>query len=142
VPYKGGAPALNDLMGNQVASYFGNAASTLGHVKSGKLRALAVGSSQRVAALPEVPTLIEAGFGGFVSQEWNGVFVPQGTPDEIVQRLAKELRAALNDAEVRAKLVQLGLEPVGSAPTDFASFVRTEMAKAADVVKTRGIKAD
>lgn len=142
VPYKGGAPALNDLMGNQVSSYFGNTASTLGHVKSGKLHALAIGSAKRAASLPDVPTLIESGLAGFVSQEWNGVWVPKGTPDEVVQRLAKELRSAVNDAEVKAKLVQLGLEPVGGSPAEFAAFLQTEMGKAAELVKTRGIKAD
>jgi tripartite-type tricarboxylate transporter receptor subunit TctC len=142
VPYKGGAPALNDLMGNQIASYFGNTASTLGHVKAGKLRALAVGSSRRLPALADVPTLAEAGLPGFVSQEWNGVFVPKGTPDEVVKRLAKELRATLAEPEVKAKLTQLGLEPVGNGPAEFAAFVKTEMAKAADIVKARNIKLD
>jgi tripartite-type tricarboxylate transporter receptor subunit TctC len=142
VPYKGGAPALNDLMGNQVSSYFGNTASTLGHVKAGKLRALAVGSAKRLPALPEVPTLSEGGLTGFVSQEWNGVFVPKGTPDAIVQRLAKEIRTVTADADVKAKLSQLGLEPAGSTPAEFAAFVQAEMAKAAETVKARSIKVD
>ena len=142
VPYRGGAPALNDLMGNQVSSYFGNTASTLGHVKAGKLRALAVRSSKRLSALPDVPTLIEAVLSGFISQEWNGVFVPKGTPDEVVQRLAKVLRVVMSDAEVKGKLTPLGLEPVGSMPSEVASFVEAEMSKAADVVKARGIKAE
>jgi len=142
VPYKGGAPALNDVMGGQVSSYFGNTASTLGHVKSGKLRALAIGSARRAASLPDLPTLAESGLAGFVTQEWNGVFVPRGTPDEITQRLAKEVRTALADAEVRSKLIQLGLEPVGNGPADFTTFVLSEMDRAAGVVKARGIKVD
>lgn len=142
VPYKGGAPALNDLMGNQVTAYFGNTASTLGHVKAGKLRALAVGSAKRAAALPELPTLVETGLAGFVSQEWNGVFVPKGTPDDIVQRLARDIRAAIDDPEVRGKFVALGLEPVGNTPAEFAAYVQAEMAKAAELVKARGIKLD
>jgi len=142
VPYKGGAPALNDVMGGQVASYFGNTASTLGHVASGKLRALAIGSRKRSAALPDVPTLIESGLAGFESQEWNGVFVPKGTPADVVQRLGKELQAAVTDPAVKAKLTQLGLEPVGNSPQDFATFVQSEMGKAAALVKARDIKAD
>ena len=133
---------LNDLMGNQVSCYFGNTASTLGHVKACKLRALAVGSARRVAALPDVPTLLESGLAGFTSQEWNGVLAPKGTADDVVQRLAKELRAALDDAEVKAKLTQLGLEPVGSTAAEFLAFLNTEMARAAEVVKARGIKLD
>ena len=142
VPYKGGAPALNDVMGGQVSSYFGNTASTLGHVKSGKLRALAIGSAKRSAHLPDVPTLVESGLAGFITQEWNGVFVPRGTPDDTVQRLGREIRAAVGDAEVRAKLMQLGLEPIGSSPAEFASFVDAEMRQAAQIVKQRDIKVD
>jgi tripartite-type tricarboxylate transporter receptor subunit TctC len=142
VPYKGGAPALNDLMGGHVASYFGNTASTLGHVKAGKVRALAVGSSRRLAALPDVPTLQEAGLAGFVTQEWNGLFVPKGTPEEVVQRLAREVKAALAEPEVNQRLVQLGLEVVGSTPAEFGAFVQAEMRRAVDVVKARGIKLD
>lgn len=142
IPYKGGAPALTDLMGGQVAAYFGNAASTLGYVKAGKLRALAVGSAKRLAALPDVPTLIESGLQGFISQEWNGVFVPKGTPDDIVQRLGKEIHQVVTEADTRARYLQLGLEPVGNSPAEFTTFVQTEMTRAAHVVKVRGIKAD
>ena len=142
VPYKGGAPALNDVIGGQVSSYFGNTASTLGHVKAGKLRALAIGSARRSSQLPDVPTLAEGGLAGFVTQEWNGVFVPRGTPDDIVQRLGRELRATLADAEIRVKLTQLGLEPAGNSPAEFAAFVQTEMDRAAQIIKAHGIKAD
>ena len=142
VPYKGGAPALNDLMGGQVSSYFGNTASTLGHVTSGKLRALAVGSRKRSPLLPDVPTPIESGLPDFESQEWNSVFVPKCTPDEVVQRLAREIRAAVADPAVKTKLSQLGLEPVGSSPQEFAGFVRAEAARAATLVRTRDIRAD
>jgi len=142
VPYKGGAPALNDVMGGQVSSYFGNTASTLGHVTGGKLRALAIGSRKRSPLLPNVPTLIESGLAGFESQEWNGVFVPRGTPAEVVQRLGREIQAAVADPAVKAKLTQLGLEPVGSSPQEFAAFVQAETARAAALVKARDIKAD
>ena len=142
VPYKGGAPALTDLMGNQVSSYFGNTGSTLGYIKTGKLRALAVGSPKRAASLPDVPTLIESGLPGFVTQEWNGVFVPKGTPDDVILRLEREVRAAVADPAVHGKLTELGLEPVGSDAATFASFVKEEIERAAKLVKDRSVKAD
>ena len=142
VPYKGGAPALTDLMGNQVSSYFGNTGSTLGYIKSGKLRAIAVGSPKRAASLPDVPTLIESGLPGFVTQEWNGVFVPKGTPDNVVRRLEREIKAAVADPAVHGKLTELGLEPVGSDSAAFASFVEEEIERAAKLVKDRSVKAD
>jgi len=92
VPYKGGAPALTDLMGGQVSAYFGNVASTLGYVKSGKLRALAVSSTRRVPALPDTPTLGESGLPGYNVVEWNGVFLPKGTPPDFVQKLGKAVQ--------------------------------------------------
>lgn len=142
VPYRGGAPALNDVMGDRVSCYFGNTASTLGFVRSGAVRALAVGSRARSPLLPDVPTLIEGGLAGFESQEWNGAFVPRGTPPDVVARLATEIRAALADPAIRERLEQLGLEPVGSTPEEFTAFVRAEVARAAALVKARNIKPD
>jgi tripartite-type tricarboxylate transporter receptor subunit TctC len=142
VPYKGGAPALTDVMGEQVSAYFGNAASTLGYVKSGKLRALAVSSSKRVSALPDTPTLAESGLPGYNVVEWNGVFLPKGTPPEIVQRLGKAVQAAVNEPKVKDKLLQLGLEPAGTTPEAFAKFVQAEMARVGALVKARNIKVD
>ena len=142
VPYKGGAPALTDLMGGQVDSYFANAASGLSYVKSGKLRALAVTSAKRMAAMPEVPTLAESGFKDFEVLEWNGFFVPKGTPNEVVARLAKEVQAAVKDPATRQKLEGLGLDPVGSTPQEFGKFVQAEMARWAGLVKSNRITVD
>lgn len=142
VPYKGGAPALTDLMGGQVDSYFSNAASGMSYVKSGKLRALAVTSARRMAAMPDVPTLAESGFKDFEVLEWNGFFVPKGTPDEVVARLAREVQAALKDPATRQKLQGLGLDPVGSTPEEFGKFVQAEMTRWAGLVKSNRITVD
>jgi len=142
VPYKGGAPALTDLMGGQVNSYFANAASSIGYVKSGKLRALAVTSAKRMATLPDVPTLAESGFKNFEVLEWNGVFVPKGTSKEIVDRLSKEIRAATMDPDTRQKLQGLGVDPIGSSPEAFSSFVQSEMSRWSALVKSNKITVD
>ena len=142
VPYKGGAPALTDLMGGKVDSYFANAASGMNYVKSGKLRALAVTSARRMAAMPEVPTLAESGFKDFEVLEWNGFFVPKGTPNEVVARLAREVQAAVKDPATRQKLQGLGLDPVGSTPEEFGRFVQAEMTRWAGLVKSNRITVD
>ncbi|RZM01600.1 MAG: tripartite tricarboxylate transporter substrate binding protein [Variovorax sp.] len=142
VPYKGGAPALTDVMGRQVSAYFGNVASTLGYVKSGKLRALAVSSSRRVPSLPDVPTLGESGLPGYAVVEWNGVFLPRGTPPDVVDRLAGAVQAAVEDPQVNAKLLQVGLVPAGTTPVAFSKFVHDETVRVEALVRSRGIKVD
>ncbi|QNK70785.1 Bug family tripartite tricarboxylate transporter substrate binding protein [Variovorax sp. PAMC26660] len=142
VPYKGGAPALTDVMGEQVSAYFGNAASTLGYVQSGKLRALAVSSARRVPALPDTPTLAESGLPGYNVVEWNGVFLPKGTPPDIVQKLGKAVQAAVDEPKVRQKLLQLGLEPAGTTPEAFSKFVREETGRVSALVRARNIRVD
>lgn len=142
VPYKGGAPALADVMGGQVDAYFANAASGLSYVQSGRLKAIAVTSSKRMAALPEVTTIEENGFKDFDVLEWNGFFVPKGTPPAVVDRLAKEVKAAVTDPETRAKLEKLGLDPVGSSPAEFASFIQKESARWGALVKSNRITVD
>ncbi|MEJ8850415.1 tripartite tricarboxylate transporter substrate binding protein [Variovorax rhizosphaerae] len=142
VPYKGGAPALTDVMGQQVSTYFGNVASTSSYVKSGKLRALAVSSAKRVPSLPDTPTLAESGLPGYNVVEWNGVFLPKGTPPEIVQKLGKAVQAAVNDPKVNEKLLQLGLVPAGTSPESFSKFVQDESARVSALVKARGIQVD
>jgi tripartite-type tricarboxylate transporter receptor subunit TctC len=139
VPYKGGAPALTDVMGGQVNAYFSNAASGMSYVKSGKLRALAVTSAKRMASLPNVPTLAESGFKNFEVLEWNGFFVPKGTPQEAIDRLAKGVQAALQDPTTRQHLQALGLDPVGTSPAAFSKFLHGEMDRWAALVKTNHI---
>ena len=142
VPYRGGAPAQNDVMAGRVSLYFGNTASTLGHVKGGTVRAIAIGSPKRSPLLPDVPTVAESGLPGFESQEWNGLFAPKGTPPAIVERLARETAKALAQPEIRAKLEGLGLEPVGNTPEAFARFIEAEIERASAVAKARGVKVD
>jgi tripartite-type tricarboxylate transporter receptor subunit TctC len=142
IPYKGGAPAMTDVMGGQVASYFASVASAGGHIKSGKLRALAVTSDKRVATMPDIPTLAESGVAGFNVVEWNALFVPANTPDLVVKRLAAEISSALRQADVRQSLEQFGLDVVGSSPEDFAKFVRDELTKWTALVKANKIKVD
>lgn len=142
VPYKGGAPALTDLMGGQVNSYFANAASAMSYVKSGKLRALAVTSAKRMPAMPDVPTLAESGFKNFEVLEWNGFFVPKGTSKEVVDRLFKEIQSATTDPATRQKLQGLGVDPVGSSPEAFSKFVQAEMSRWAALVKSNNITVD
>lgn len=142
VPYKGGAPALMDLMGGQVHSYFSNAASGMNYVKSGKLRALAVTSAKRMEAMPDVPTLAESGFKNFEVLEWNGFFVPKGTPKEVVARLNKEVQKAVNDPATRKRLEELGLDPVGNSPEEFSKFIQSEMSRWESLVKSNKITVD
>jgi tripartite-type tricarboxylate transporter receptor subunit TctC len=142
VPYKGGAPALTDVMAGSVDMYFGNAASTLQHVVSGKLRALGVSSRQRLKGLPHVPTLRESGIPNYEVLEWNGLFLPKGTPADVVQRFAKEVQAAMADPKVRERLSQAGVIPVGDAPSEFGKFIDTESRRWQQLVKARGIKVD
>lgn len=142
VPYKGGAPALTDVMAGSVDLYFGNAASTLQHVTSGKLRALGVSSRQRLKSLPGVPTLSESGMPQYEVLEWNGIFVPKATPADVLQRLSKEVQAALADPKVRERLQQAGVAPVGDSPAEFGKFVEKESARWQSLVKARGIRLD
>lgn len=142
VPYKGGAPAITDLMGERVSMYFSNVAFSLSYIKGGKVRAIGVTSTKRLALLPEIPTLAEQGLPGFNTSEWNGVFLPKGTPPDVVQRLGKALQSALNDPKVKEKLLQLGLEPGNTTPEEFSKFVQNETSRANALVKARNIKVD
>ncbi|AGW93049.1 MULTISPECIES: tripartite tricarboxylate transporter substrate binding protein [Cupriavidus] len=142
VPYKGGAPALTDVMGGQVASYFGNTASTLQYVAGGKLRALAVTSRTRMKALPNTPTLAESGMPDYEVLEWNGVFLPKGTAPDRVQAIASAVQKAVADPGVRARLQQAGLDPVGNTPQAFKGFLQTESARWHALVQARGIRVE
>jgi len=139
VPYKGGAQALTDVMGGQVSAYFGNAASTLSYVQSGKLKALAVSSAHSVAGLPEVPTLAQAGLPGYNVVEWNGVFLPKGTPPDVVAKLSNAVRAAIADPHTQSRLLGMGLVPAGTTPDAFASFVQAEIRRVAALLQARKI---
>ena len=139
VPYKGGGPALNDVIGGQVPLFFGNLASTLQHVQSGKLRALAVTSAKRSTMLPDVPTLAESGVQGAEIYEWNALFAPAGTPEPVVQKLSAALQKAIDAPEVQARIAQLGGESQRTTPDTAQQFIRAQMALWARVVKDRNI---
>ena len=142
VPYKGGAPAIADLLGGQITIMFDNVPPLLPHVQAGKMRPLAVTSLKRINVLRDVPTLDEAGLKGFDSVAWNGVLAPAGTPKEIVARLNAEIMRILNVPDVRERLVAQGADPVGGTPEQFAALIRSEIQKWAKVVKDSGAKVD
>jgi tripartite-type tricarboxylate transporter receptor subunit TctC len=142
IAYKGGGPALADLVGGQIQLMLENIPSTLPFVKAGKLRALAVSGSSRSALLPDLPTLDEAGLKGYEIVGWNGLFFPAGTPHPIVQKVHAETVKLLAQPDVKERLATLGAEGVGSAPAEFAAFVRAEIAKWARVVKQAGLQPE
>jgi tripartite-type tricarboxylate transporter receptor subunit TctC len=142
VPYRGSAPAINDLLGGQVQSMFDNTPSALPHVRGGKLRAIAITSAQRSALLPDVPTLAESGFPGFDVQSWFGLSAPAGTPRAVVDRLNAELGKVLSSPDVRERLVNLAATPSHGTPEQFRSFTAAEVKRWQDVVKLSGAKAE
>jgi tripartite-type tricarboxylate transporter receptor subunit TctC len=142
VPYRGSAPAVNDLLGGQVQSMFDNTPSALPHVRAGKLRAIAITSAQRSTLLPDVPTVAESGFPGFDVQSWFGLSAPAGTPRAVVDRLNAELGKVLASADIRERLVNLAATPSHGTPEQFRSFAASEVKRWQDVVKQSGAKAE
>lgn len=142
LPYKGGAQALNDVLGGQVTMMFNNVPAVVPMVRSGKMRALAIAARQRSPQLPDVPTAEEAGVPGLVSTVWNGVLVKAGTPAPVVERLNREIVAALNDPAMRQSLEQQGFDVIPSTPEQFAELIRGDMPKMRDVVARSGAKAE
>lgn len=142
VPYKGSAPAVTDLLGRQVDIMFDSVSSAKPHIDSGRLKAIAVTTSKRSTALPNVPTVAEAGLKGYELNGWYAVFVPAGTPRPVVDRLNGEIVKALKQPDVAKRFAQLGAEPVGSSPEELGKYLRTETARWAEVVRTRNITAE
>ena len=142
VPYKGAQPALTDVIAGQAQLMFATSASVLPHVKTGRLRALAVTTAQRSATVPELPTVAEAGVPGFESITWHGVVVPAATPAPLVQRLNRDIVAVLQMPDVRERLAALGAEVVGGTPSDFADYIAKEIPKWSKVVKDSGARAE
>ena len=140
VPYKGAGPALTDLIAGQVQALFANPAAALAHVRSGKLRALAVTGERRSAILPEVPTVAEAALPGFEASTWWGILAPARTPAAIVDRLNSELSAALTQPEVQARVAALGAEMAGGPPRRLAEHLRVEIPKWGRVVRAADIR--
>jgi tripartite-type tricarboxylate transporter receptor subunit TctC len=142
VPYKGAGPAMQDLIGGQIQLMFDNLASSLGQMRAGKVKALAVTTAKRSSLAPELPTIAESGLPGFDISTWFGVFAPGGTPRDVVQRLHAEFVKALADPGVRDTMMKLGAEPVGNTPAEFAAYIQSEARKYAAVIKASGARVD
>jgi len=141
VPYRGSAPALTDLMGGQVQVTFGPLSSSIQYVRAGKLRALAVSSASRSDALPDIPTLADF-LPGYEATGWFGIGVPRSTPAEIIDRLNREINAAIADAKIKARLAEFGGLPMPMTPADFGKFIAEETEKWGKVVRAAKIKPD
>ena len=142
VPYKGGAPAINDLLGGQVDFSFQNVNAVLPHIKAGKLHAIAVTGDKRSPVLPDVPTLAEAGVKGAEVYSWQGLAAPKGLPAAVKDKLAKAAVAAMNDPAVKQRMLEQGLEIVASTPAEFTAFQAKEWTRWKTLIDTRKISAD
>ena len=141
VPYKGGGPAMQGMLGGQVASFFATPVSVGGHIKSGKVRAIATTGPKRAALLPDVPTVAESGYPGYEAMNWYAYVAPAKTPKEVIDRLNREIVKALAAPEVVALLEKQGLEPSSSSPEELARYIASEYETWGKVVKQAGIKA-
>ena len=142
IPYKGGGPAVADLLAGQVKISFATVLETLGHVKSGKVRALAVTSSRRSLAAPEFPTIAESGLPGYESTSWLALFAPAGTPREIIARVSADAARVMNTPEVRERFVAQGADPIGSTSEQLAAVLSRDIAKYAKVMKDSGTQPE
>jgi tripartite-type tricarboxylate transporter receptor subunit TctC len=140
VPYKGGGPAMVDLLGGNIQLIFATSASSVGHIKAGKIRPLAVTTLKRSTLLPELPTIAESGLPGFEANNWNGIFLPPKTPPALVARINKDLVAALSSPDLKDKLFKQGLDAAPESPAAFAAYLKSEHAKWGKVIKAAGIK--
>jgi tripartite-type tricarboxylate transporter receptor subunit TctC len=142
IPYKGSAPVVTDLIAGQVDVMFDNMPNVIGHVRAGKMKALAVTTAQRSPQAPEIPTVAEAGVPGYEQTAWFGVLAPAGTPREVIARLNTEIVKVLNSADVKERFGKQGVEVRTSTPEQFSDFLKSEVARWAKVIKDAGIKAD
>jgi len=142
VPYKGGGPAMIDLLAGNIQLIFATAASAVGHIKSGKIRALAVTTAKRAPLVPDLPTIAETGLKGFEANNWYGVVVPGKTPRPIIDRLNKDVAAALLMPDVKELLFKQGLDVAPDSPEAFGAYIKSETVKWAKVIKSAGLKAE
>jgi len=142
VPYKGGGPAMIDLMGGNIQLIFATAASAVGSIKAGKIRALAVTTLKRSPLVPELPTIAETGLKGFEANNWYGILVPAKTSRAIINRLNKDASTALNTPDIKELLFKQGLDVAPESPEAFGAYIKSELAKWGKVVKAAGLKAD
>ncbi|HVE49576.1 MAG TPA: tripartite tricarboxylate transporter substrate binding protein [Casimicrobiaceae bacterium] len=142
IPYKGATPALTDVIGGQVALFMGNLPPAIGHIKAGRVRALAVTTAQRSALVPEIPTLAESGLPGFETVAWFGLFAPVGTPRDILLKIQAEVARIVELPDIKERIGTLGGEPVGNTPEAFAAIVKSDIAKWKQVASNANIRAD
>jgi tripartite-type tricarboxylate transporter receptor subunit TctC len=142
VPYKGTGPMLADLMGGQTQMTFNGVPPIIGQIKGGKLRPIAVGSAKRVPSMPDVPTIAESGYPGFETSQWYGILLPAGTPAPIVERLHREIVAALAKPDTTKRIVEDGGVAVGNSPAEFAALIAREEKRWGEVVRNAGVKPD
>jgi len=142
VPFKGAGPASVALISGEISFMFSSTGSLVGHVQAGKVRAIAVTGPRRFPELPEVPTVAESGIPGYSATGWYGLFAPAGTPPQLVRRISAEAARAYTNPQAKERLAQIGMDPVGSTPEEFVSFLRTEIAKWSKVVKEANIRID
>jgi len=142
VPYKGAGPGLTDLLGGQVQLYFASPPSAVPHIKSGRLKAIAVTGATRLSALPEVPTFTEAGLSDLNADSWQGILAPAGTPSAVIDKLSTEIAKILAMPDIKERLVSQGMAPFISTPEQFAMLLKSDFAKYAKIIKTANIKLD
>jgi tripartite-type tricarboxylate transporter receptor subunit TctC len=142
VPYKGSGPAVLALVAGEVQLGFNNILAVLPHVNSGRLKAIAVTSAKRAPAVPNLPTVAEAGVPGYEATSWNGIFAPAKTPRPIIDKIHAEVVKILNTPDVREKLIAAGSDPVGSTPEEFLAFVKSELARWGKVIRENNIRAE
>ena len=141
VPYRGTAPALTDLLAGQVQVLFDNLPGSIGHIRTGKVRALGVTASKRVDAIPDVPTIGES-VPGYEASVWYGIAAPKGTPPEVVENLNQAVNAVLADPRLQVRLAELGGQPMPMTPAEFGKLVAAETEKWGKVIKLAGIKPE
>lgn len=139
VPYRGGGPAIADVVAGHVPIYFANLSEALPHGASGKLRLLAVSSEKRAAQIPDVPTVSESGFAGFRTITWNGLLAPAATPKDVIARLAREIELAIKAPSVARQLASYGVDPLGDGPQRFAATIAADISIWAEAVKSAGV---
>jgi tripartite-type tricarboxylate transporter receptor subunit TctC len=142
IPYKGSGPAVNDLIAGRITMMIDNMPALLPYVKAGSLRAIAVASEDRAAAAPDIPTFEQAGLKGYVITAWKGLMAPTGTPPAIINKLHDAVVKVLKKPEMQKKLVDLGADPVGNTPEQFAAQIQSQTAWWAKLVKSTGTKID
>ncbi len=142
IPFKGGGPMVTDLLGGQIQIVIADQANLMPHVKAGKLRALAVGTLVRSAVYPDLPTIAESGYPGFEARAWQGIAGPAGLPPDVVRQIQSAIAKVMALPDVRARLVEGGLDPIVSTPEEFGEFIRAEIAKWSKVAKDVGARVD